>query len=93
MFESWNEVKIFFNDVKLELAVYLTNSSFIDCLAYLVDIFGFLNTLHLKYGGKKKNVVYFLDLIRAFIEKLLNWRHRVQKDNFAVFSCLADICK
>ena len=41
--------------------------------------------------GKEKNIILFVDLINAFIEKLSNWRRKVQKGNFSIFSNLADI--
>ena len=57
--------------------------------AYLEDIFDSLNTLNLKMQGKKK--IFLVDSINAFIEKLSNWRHKVQKGNISMFSSLADI--
>jgi len=91
VFELRDELEIFLNDVKPELAVHFTNSKFIACLAYLVDIFDSLNTLNLKMQDKEKNIIQFVDLINAFVEKLLNWRRKVQKGNLAMFSNLADI--
>ena len=41
--------------------------------------------------GKEKNIIHFVDLIDRFIEKLSNWRRKVQKGNFAMFTSLADI--
>ena len=32
-----------------------------------------------------------MNLINGFIEKLSNWRRKVQKGNFAMFTSLADI--
>ena len=60
-------------------------------MAYLVDIFDSLNTLNLKMQGKEKNIIQFVDLINAFVVKLSNWRRKVQKGNFAMFSNLTDI--
>ena len=44
VFELRDELKIFLNVVKPELAVHFSDSKFIACLAYLVDIFHSLNT-------------------------------------------------
>ena len=41
--------------------------------------------------GKEKNIIHFVDLINGFIKKLSNWRHKVQKGHFAMFTGLADI--
>ena len=60
-------------------------------MADLVDIFDSLNTLDVKMQGKEKNIIPFVDLINGFIEKLSNWRRKVQKGNFAMFTSLADI--
>ena len=41
--------------------------------------------------GKEKNIIHFVNLINAFSEKLSNWRRKVQKCNFLMFSSLVDI--
>ena len=70
VFELRDELKIFFNVTKTELAVHFSDSKFIACLAYLVDIFDSLDTLNVKMQGKEKNIIHFVDLINGFIEKL-----------------------
>ena len=72
VFELRDELEIFLNYVKPELAVHFTNSKFIACLAYLVDILDSLNTLNLKMQGKEKNIIQIVDLINAYVEKLSN---------------------
>ena len=72
VFEPRGELKIFLNVVKPELAVHFSDSKFIACLAYLVDIFDSLNTLNVKMQGKEKNIIHFVDLINGFIEKYSN---------------------
>ena len=57
VFELRDELEIFLNDVKPELAVHFTNSKFIACLAYLVNILDSLNTLNLKMRGKEKTLL------------------------------------
>ena len=42
---------------------------------------------------KEKNIIHFVGLINGFIEKLSNWRRKVQKGNFAMFTSLADISR
>ena len=90
VFELRDELKIFLNVVKLELVVHFSDSKFIACLAYLVDIFDFLNTLNVKMQEKEKNIIHFVDLVNGFIEKLSNRRRKVQTGNFAMFTSLAD---
>ena len=48
VFELRDELKIFLNVVKPELAVHFSDSKFIACLAYLAEIFDFLNTLNIE---------------------------------------------
>ena len=40
---------------------------------------------------RKKKILFTVDLINAFVEKLSNWRRQVQKGYCAMFSSLADI--
>ena len=54
VFELRDKLKIFLNVVKPEFAVHFSDSKSIACLAYLVDIFDFLNTLNVKMQGKEK---------------------------------------
>ena len=91
VFELREELKIFLNVLKPEFAVHFSDSKFIACLAYLVDIFDSLNTLNVKIQGKEKNIIHFVDLINGFIKKLSNWRRKVLKGSFAMFTSLADI--
>ena len=88
--ELRDELKIYLNDTKPELAFHFTNAKFIACLAYVVDIFHSLNTLNLKMQ-EKKNIIQNMDSISAFVEKLENWRRKAQSGNFAMFNNLSDI--
>ena len=91
VFELRDELKIYLNDTKPELAFHFTNAKFIACLAYVVDIFHSLNTLNLKMQRKEKNIIQNMDSISAFVEKLANWRRKAQNGNFAMFNNLSDI--
>ena len=91
VFELRDELKIYLNDTKPELAFHFTNAKFIACLAYVVDIFHSLNTLNLKMQGKEKNIILNMDSISAFVEKLAIWRRKAQNGNFSMFNNLSDI--
>ena len=54
VFELRDELKIFKNNVKLELAILFIDSNFIAYLAYLVNILDSLSILNLKLLGKKQ---------------------------------------
>ena len=94
MFELRDEIKIFLETAKPELAVHFENVKFLSCLAYLVDIFEALNQLNLKMHGKGNDIIQFVDLTRAFVEKLDNWKRKVANGNFDMlhsFACLSDV--
>ena len=59
--------------------------------AYLVDIFDFFEHSKSENARERKKYYLFVDLINAFIEKLSNWRPKLQEGNFSMFSSLAGI--
>jgi len=93
VFELCDELKIFLEAAKPELAVYLENGRFVSHLAYLVDIFEALNLLNLNMQVKAKDIIKFADFTNAFVEKLSNWKREVEKSNFDMFHSLACLCE
>ena len=94
VFELRDEIKIFLGTAKPELAVHFENVKFLSRLAYLVDIFEALNQLNLKMQGKGKDIIQFVGLTKAFVEKLGNWRRKVASGNldmFHTFACISDV--
>ena len=79
--ELHDEIKIFLETEKPELAVHFENVKFLSCLAYLLDIFEALNQLNLKMQGKGKDIIQFVDFTMAFVEKLGNWKRKVANGN------------
>ena len=84
MFELRDEIKIFLETAKPELAVHFENVKFLSRLAYLVDIFEALYQLNLKMQGKGKDIIQFVDFTGAF-ERLGNWKRKVKNGNFDMF--------
>ena len=84
-FELRDEIKIFLETAKPELAVHFKNVKFLSRLAYLVDIFEATNQLNLKMQGKGKDIIQFVDFTGAFVEKLGNWKRKVKNGNFDMF--------
>ena len=85
VFELRDEIKIFLETAKPELAVHFENVKFLSRLAYLVDIFEALNQLNLKMQRKGKDIIQFVDFTGAFVEKLGNWKRKVKNGNFDMF--------
>ena len=85
VFELRDEIKIFLETAKPELAVHFENVKFLSRSAYLLDIFEFLNQLNLKMQGKGKDIIQFVDFTGAFVKKLGNWKRKVKNGNFDMF--------
>ena len=93
VFELRDEIKLFLETAKPELAVHIKNVKFLSRLAYLMDIFEALNQLNLKMQGKGKDIIQFVDFTWALVEKLGNWKRKVKNGNFDMFhsfTCLSD---
>lgn len=71
----------------------LNEVNWLSTLAYLVDIFSFLNELNLKSQGREMNVFVFWNRIEGFKKKLVNWKNEVEafKSNFESFSSTNDL--
>ena len=71
---------------------YLTvcnDYTWITSLVYLADIFEKLNILNIKLQGKNTNIIQLHDNLKAFVEKLQNWRQKVVDGNIAMFDRLS----
>ena len=60
-------------------------------VAFLADIFKRLNNLNMKMQGRDTYIMKFLDILRAFVAKIQNWRHKVNSGNAALFEKLKAI--
>jgi hypothetical protein len=67
---------------------WLSDDKWVLQLAYLVDIFDQLNQLNLKMQGRNTDIIKFLDQLKAFQAKLLNWKRKVTNGNMAMFEKL-----
>ena len=50
-------------------------------LAYLADIFKYLNSVNTSIQGKNGNILTSTDKIRSFSKKLFYWKNRITKNN------------
>lgn len=96
LFELKDELRIFLLDddcEKKSVAKFLellNNELWLFRLAYLSDIFNFLNTLNLSLQGKDIHKFYVQDKIDAAIKKITRWQTKVDNNNFDSFSTMHD---
>ncbi|XP_023720331.1 protein FAM200A-like [Cryptotermes secundus] len=83
------ELEIFMVDQKHVLADNFTNFSWVAHLAYLADIFEYVNALNKELQGKNINIISAREKISAFGSKLLYWRQKTEQNKTATFSRLA----
>ena len=89
VFGMKDEIKLFLKFKNKEFLSYFNDNNWITSLAYLADIFEKLNILNLKLQGKNTNIIQLLDDLKAFVEKLQNWRQKVVDRNIAMFDRLS----
>ena len=82
VFEMREELQEFLNrQGKYKLESFYKDNTFISQLSYLVDTFGQLNCLNLKMQRKDTTVIDFMDALNAFVQKLDNWKRKVEMEN------------
>lgn len=88
--ELRDEVKLFLEGKKSELADRFVEEKWL-CLAYfLADIFGRLNELNMSMQGKNTNMIMLSKKIKAFNNKIDVWTERLQNKNVEMFASLHD---
>lgn len=92
VFELRSELKGFFeNDDRNDFLTLLEDDMWNKRLAYLVDIFEQLNKVNLQMQGRGDNLIKFLDTLKAFVNKVKNWKRKIEINNFAMFEELSSI--
>ena len=71
-----------------EFVQKLSNSQWLQKLAYLSDIFSRLNLLNLSLQGRFHTVIDFMDKLRTFNMKLNLWEKKVKDGNLSMFENL-----
>ena len=66
----------------------LSDSQWLQKLAYLTDIFLRLNSLNLSLQGRFATVIDFMDKLRSFTMKLELWERKVKDGNLSMFENL-----
>jgi len=85
-FELRDEVRVFLLETRF--VGLLTDFSWLSRIAYLADVFEYLNTLNLSLQGIYIDVFHVEDKIEATIKKFEIWAIRVEKNSFSNFPTL-----
>ena len=75
----------------LEFIQKLSDSQWLQKLAYLTDIFSRLNSLNLSLQGRFATVIDFMDKLRSFTMKLELWERKVKDGNMSMFENLDEV--
>lgn len=73
---------------KDQLSNLLSNPEWMTQTAYLSDFFSRINELNLSLQGKGLNMFYYVDKLKAFLEKIDFWINCIQRRNFIIFENL-----
>ncbi|XP_025207725.1 zinc finger BED domain-containing protein 5-like, partial [Melanaphis sacchari] len=85
-FELRDEIRVFLLETRF--VGLLTDFSWLSRIAYLADVFEYLNTLNLSLQGIYIDVFHVEDKIEATIKKFEIWAIRVEKNSFSNFPTL-----
>ena len=89
--ELRTEIKLFLEMIEKDAFVdFFKDETWLQGLAYLADITEQINKFNLRLQGPDTNTLQFGDILRGFIEKIDNWKRRVNQENFAMFENLSN---
>ncbi|XP_077137281.1 SCAN domain-containing protein 3-like [Ranitomeya variabilis] len=91
VFELRDPLYRFLLEKELPLAAHFSSKEWVTKLAYLCDIFNFLNELNLSLQGRMTTAFKLADKVAAFKAKLEVWGRRVRTGIFDMFQTLAGI--
>ena len=80
----------FFMDSRFELAGLFCDFEWLCKLAYLADIFSYLNGLNVSLQGKAVTMFHVHSKVEATIKKLALWDKRVAQNNYECFDNLCE---
>ncbi|XP_073533072.1 SCAN domain-containing protein 3-like [Phyllobates terribilis] len=91
VFELRDPLYRFLLEKESPLAAHFSSKEWVTKLAYLCDIFNFLNELNLSLQGRMTTAFKLADKVAAFKAKLEVWGRRVRTGIFDMFQTLAGI--
>jgi len=86
--ELGEEISYFLIERKSSLSKHFVNMEFIHGLAYLTDIFSYLNEVNTSIQGREVTIVDVFKKINAFVNKIPLWKRRFQSENLTNFPTL-----
>ena len=69
---------------------FFTYKTWLEGLAYFVDIFEQLNKFNLRLQGPDTIIIQFKDVLSGLVEKIQNWNRKVNQGNFAMLEKLSE---
>jgi hypothetical protein len=83
LFELGAEVSFFLQEKENPLLKHVERKDFVHRLAYLADIFNYMNELNLSIQGSEFTIMNTIEILQAFLAKLSIWKKKVQADILA----------
>ena len=88
--ELRKEVELFLIDKKSDLSHYFQDKKWVARLAYLSDIFSYINQLNLKLQGPDTTILNAWNKIESFKKKLKLWLNMTAEGNNEMFLLYSD---
>ncbi|KAM9320399.1 zinc finger BED domain-containing protein 5-like [Gastrophryne carolinensis] len=85
VYELREELKIFLTNERSDFSKLLASDAWCAKLAYLADIFQYLNELNTRMQGQNENLLTSTDKMTAFCLKVQLWQQHVQRGNLEMF--------
>ena len=90
LYELRKEVELFLIDKKSNLSHYFQDKKWVARLAYLSDIFSYMNELNLKLQGPDTTIFNAWNKIESFKKKLKLWLNMIAEGNNEMFQSYSD---
>ena len=90
LYELRKEVEPFLIDKKSDLSYYFQNKKWVARLAYLSDIWSYINELNLKLQGPNTTIFNARNMIEYFKKKLKLWFNMIAEVNNEMFQSYSD---
>jgi len=90
LYEFRKEVELFIIHKKTYLSHYFQDNKWVARLAYLSDIFSYINELNLKLQGPDKTIFNVWNKIESFKKKLKLWLNMIAEGNNEMFQSYSD---